>query len=137
MSLSTSSEFNTDNILHKLSAVHVATINKIGRTQTVPNIIKRVIREQSPSQSNTVSVWVSPSLIRLVQTSNKKQLTYGQHNMGTIQAIGVDHTDNRLIGYIIKEKNMAAIGNYLCLLIIINCYYYLFYSICYLVLQCS
>ena len=139
LSISTSSEFNVSDILHKWSAVHVATVNKIGRTQTVGSIIKRVIKEHSPSQSNTVSVWVSLSQIRLVQTISKKQLMYGQHNLGTIQAIGVDHNDNRLIGYIIKEKNKPAFGNrYNIILLLLLLLLLLFCcSLHHLVLQCS
>ena len=109
LSISSSTELNVTDVLHKWPAVHVATV-KVGKTQTVGSIIKKAISEHHPSDANVVSVWVSLAQIRLVQSVGKKQLMYGQHEVGAVRAIGADHNDKRLIGYIVKEKSKPPMG---------------------------
>ena len=109
VSLSSSCEINATDVLHKWKAIHVATV-KVGRSQTVGSIIRKVINERRPSESSVVSMWGSLAQIRLVQTINRKQVIYGQHDIGGILAIGTDLNDKRLIGYIVKEKSKHSVG---------------------------
>lgn len=106
------SDSSVGDVLHKWPAVHVATV-RVGKSlASVSSIIKKALADYRPSQSTTVSVWVSMAQIRLVQTMDRKQVIYGQHAIRSMEAIGTDNNDQRLVGYIINEKDKPLIGEY-------------------------
>lgn len=77
---------------------------------SVSAIIKKALSDYRPSQSNSVSLWASLAQVRLVQMVDKKQVIYGQHSIRSMEAIGTGQNDQRLIGYIIREKDKPPIG---------------------------
>ena len=111
LSSSLASEFSEVDVLHKYPALHVASVSA-SRNQQVGSIINKTLKDFHPSESKSISIWLSPSQIKFVENAKNQEIIYMQHSIGMIQAIGGHHEDSRLIGYVIKEVGKPAMGKY-------------------------
>ena len=99
--------------LHKFPAVYVGSAGS-GKLHSVNDVIQKVLTENKPSQSKEVSVWLSLSQLRHVETkAGGEEIVSEAHETSRIRAIGVCSRDKRYIGYIIKEEGKPLTGHVL------------------------
>lgn len=96
-------------LLNSIPAVHIGSI-RIGKLQSVTELVQKALAETQPSQVREVSVWLNLTQVQLVDMTYQWEFIYAMHETSCIKAIGVYPDDRRFFGYIIQEKHKPLMG---------------------------